>query len=133
MFDDAMVEHTFVLKAEEQFFEALQRGDGAVLRGCLDEDFVMIDLAGSVLKRHAFISAVESGELRFESIRVMNSEVRFYGETAIVTGEGEIRGFGRGQRIESFVRYTHVYQEQEDDSFVLVSAQGTTISREARP
>lgn len=120
-----MVEHTFVLKAEEQFFEALRHGDGQALRTLLDDDFVMIDLTGSLLGRDALVSAIESGHLKFEEIRVMNSEVRLYGETAIVTGEAEMNGL--------FSRYTHVYREQPDDSFVLVSAQDTRVSREAHP
>ncbi len=129
----AMVEHTFVLKAEQEFFDAVKRADVHALRKALDEDLVMIDLSGGVMDRSGFLSAMESGVLKFEEIRVMNSEVRFYGETAIVTGETEMRGAGGGQPFHVFSRYTHVYQEQEDDSFVLVSAQGTQVNKPAHP
>lgn len=128
-----MVEHTFVLRAEQEFFHALTRADVHSLKKALDDDFVMIDLTGGVMSRSDLISTVESGVLKFDEIRVMNSEVRLYGETAIVTGETEMRGSGREQPFHVFSRYTHVYQEQEDDSFVLVSAQGTPVMREAHP
>ncbi len=129
----SMVEHTFVLEAEKKFFAALTTADAHALRHILDEDFVLIDLAGSVLNRSHLVAAVESQDLKFESIRVINSEVRFYAETAIVTGETEMRGSGQGQPFHFFSRYTHVYREQEDDTFILVSAQGTPVNREARP
>lgn len=133
MVTDAMVEHTFVLKAEQDFFQAIKAADLDASRKLLDDDVVMIDLTGGVQSRSSLLSAVESGKLKFEEIRVMNSEVRFYGETAIVTGETEMRGLSNEQPFHVFSRYTHVYQEQEDDSFVLVSAQGTLVNREAHP
>jgi ketosteroid isomerase-like protein len=128
-----MVEHTFVLQAEKEFFAALTASDRDALERLLDKDFVLIDLSGTVLHRSGLISAIESGHLQFESIRAINSEVRLYGETAIVTGETEMRGTSQGQYFHAFSRYTHVYQEQADDTFVLVSAQGTLVTREARP
>src|SRR4051794_12952226 len=124
-----MVEHTFVLQAEKAFFTALTDSDRDALERLLDKDFVLIDLSGTVLHRAGFVSAIESGHLKFESIRAINSEVRLYGETAIVTGETEMRGTSQDQYFHAFSRYTHVYQEQEDDSFVMVSAQGTLVTR----
>jgi ketosteroid isomerase-like protein len=128
-----MVEHTFVLQAENAFFAALMASDRDALEQLLDKDFVLIDLSGTMLHLSGFISALESGHLKFESIRTINSEVRLYGETAIVTGETEMRGTSKDQYFQAFSRYTHVYQEQADDTFLLVSAQGTLITREARP
>jgi ketosteroid isomerase-like protein len=128
-----MVEHTFVLEAERKFFAALTNADAHELRRLLDDAFVLIDLSGTVLSRAGFVSAIESGHLKFESIRVVNSEVRLYGETAIVTGETEMRGTSQDQYFHAFSRYTHVYREQDDDSFVLVSAQGTLVTREVHP
>lgn len=128
-----MVEHTFVLETELKFFGAMTGADTHALHELLDDDFVMIDLTGKVSSRSQLLSAVESGRLKFESIKVIDSEVRFYGETAIVTGQTEMRGSSGDQPFHAFSRYTHVYQEQEDDSFVLVSAQGTLINQEAHP
>ena len=128
-----MVELTFVLEAEQQFFNAIKRADVPALKKVLDEECVMIDLSGRVSSRASLLSAVESGDLKFEEIRMINSEVRFYGETAIVTGETEMRGASQGQPFHMFSRYTHVYQEQEDDSFLLVSAQGTQVTPQAHP
>jgi ketosteroid isomerase-like protein len=128
-----MMEHTFVLEAEQRFFAALTSADVHALERLLDDDFVLIDLSGAVSSRSKLISAVASGHLKFESIRVINSAVRFYGETAIVTGETELRGSSEDQSFHAFSRYTHVYQEQADDTFLLVSAQGTMLNREAHP
>jgi ketosteroid isomerase-like protein len=128
-----MVEHTFVLQAEERFANALKIADVQTLHRWLDEDFVLIDLSGRVLNRAALIALLQSGELRFQEIRVIDSEVRLYGETAIVTGETEMRGQSKGQPFQVQSRYTHVYQEQADDSFLLVSAQGTIVSPAAHP
>jgi ketosteroid isomerase-like protein len=128
-----MVEHTLVLKTEQDFFAALIGADVHTLAQLLDEDFVLIDLSGDVHDRSGLISALHSGQIKFESIRILDSEVRLYGETAVVTGETEMRGSKDGQTFEAFSRYTHVYREQEDDSFQLVSAHGTLVNRAAHP
>ena len=128
-----MVEHTLVLKAEQDFIAALVGADVHKLAQLLDEDFVLIDLSGEVHDRSGLISALHSGTIKFESIRIVDSEVRLYGETAVVTGETEMQGSKGGQRFEVLSRYTHVYREQDDDSFQLVSAQGTLVTRAAHP
>jgi len=70
---------------------------------------------------------LKSGQLRFEDIEPLNSRVRFYNGTAIITGSTKMTGhFGKYQFLVHS-KYTHVYVKAVD-GWQLVSAQGTQMN-----
>jgi ketosteroid isomerase-like protein len=120
------VEHA-AMKAEDEFFEALLRGDGTALEAVLTPDFLLIDvMSGSEIPRDVLVALVGSRQLRFESVERIDSLVRQYGDTAVVTGQTRMRGVFGDQRFEAHSRYTHVYVRNEQ-GWQLASAQGTPI------
>jgi len=93
----------------------------------LTDDFSLADLSGGLMSKAALIQVVGSGQLHFDAIEPVESVVRFYGSTAIVTGHTQMQGrFGQAA-FTVHSRYTHVYVEQEG-KLRLASAQGTPIA-----
>jgi ketosteroid isomerase-like protein len=119
------------MRAEDAFFGALLRGDGPALEAVLTPDFLLIDvMSGSEIPGDVLVDLVGSRQLRFESVDRIDSRLRLYGDTAVVTGQTRMRGGFGDQRFEAHSRYTHVYVRSEQD-WRLASAQGTPIAAAA--
>jgi ketosteroid isomerase-like protein len=117
-----------VLAAEDKFFQALLRGDGAGLGAVLTPDFLLIDvMTGSEIPGAVLVDLVGSGQLRFESVERLDARVREYGEAAVVTGQTRMQGRFGDQPFSAHSRYTHVYV-RAGKGWLLTSAQGTPIA-----
>jgi hypothetical protein len=113
---------------EDRFFAALLGGDGDALREVLAPDFVLIDvMTGSEIPGSVLVELVGSRQLRFESVERIDSRVRLYGTSAVVTGQTRMRGRYGDQSFAAHSRYTHVYIGS-DFGWRLASAQGTPIA-----
>lgn len=120
-----------VLKAERKFFNALIEGNPADLNQLLSDDFVLIDvLSGSEITKSTLLAAISSGQLRFGNIESRDSHIRFYDDTALVTGITRMDGRFVDTSFALFSRYTHFYSKQRDE-WHLVAAQGTQITTDS--
>lgn len=119
------------LAADHQFFISLIKANVGALDQILADDFILIDvMRGAEISKSALLAVVGSGQLRFEAIEPIDSRVRLYQTTAVITGRTKMSGrFGETPFTVSS-RYTHVYVEQQG-RWRLVAAQGTQISPEA--
>jgi ketosteroid isomerase-like protein len=118
------------LQAEQRFFAALIRADINGLGAILGEDFLLIDvMTGSEINKSALLAVVESGQLKFDAMGQIESRLRMYGETAVVTGRTQMSGQFEGRPFAASSRYTHVYVKAQSQ-WLLVSAQGTQIAGE---
>src|SRR3954451_19649777 len=119
------------MKGEDAFFDALLRGDGIALKAVLTPDFLLIDvMSGSEIHGDVLVDLVGSRQLRFESVERIDSRVRQYGNTAVVTGQTRMRGGFGDQAFAAHSRYTHVYV-WNGQGWRLASAQGTPIAAAA--
>ena len=116
------------LIAERKFFNALIESQVVRLDELLTDDFLLIDaLSGAEITKPALLGVLSSGQLKFEKIDVLDSRVRSYDVTAVVTGRTQMHGrFGEAAFTISS-RYTHVYTKRRDE-WRLVTAQGTQIT-----
>jgi hypothetical protein len=81
------------LSAERAFFTALLESNVEALDRVLADDFMLIDvMSGSEIAKAALLEVIRSGQLRFETIEPLDSLVRFYQTTAVVTGSTLMRG-----------------------------------------
>jgi ketosteroid isomerase-like protein len=115
------------LDGEQQFFRSLIRGDVEALDQILIDDFLLIDvLTGSEVRKTELLAALRSRQLKFEAIEALESRVRFYGITAVITGRTQMSGRFGATPFTASSRYTHVFVK-EQNQWRLVSAQGTQI------
>jgi ketosteroid isomerase-like protein len=115
------------LAAEQQFFSSLTAGDVGALDRILGDDFLLIDvMTGSEVKKPDLLAVLESGQLKFEAIQPVESQVRLYGITAVITGRTQMSGRFGETAFTASSRYTHVFVK-EQGQWRLVSAQGTQV------
>jgi hypothetical protein len=125
-----MTDQSGPLAAERRFFAALLAGDGKALDEILAADFLLIDvMSGSEIAKPDLLAVIGSGQLKFEAIDCVESRVRNYPGTAVVTGRTEMKGRFGETSFGTRSRYTHVYIEQPG-GWRLVTAQGTQITGE---
>src|SRR6266481_7177935 len=116
------------LAADKRFFDALIAGDAQALDHILADDFILIDvMCGSEITKPAFLTAIGSGQIKFESIEPAENRVRLYQTTAIITGRTQMKGKLGDAPFAASSRYTHVFVDQLGD-WRLATAQGTQIS-----
>ena len=115
------------LAAEQQFFRSLIAGDVEILDRVLGDDFLLIDvMTGSEIPRFDLLAVVRSGQLKFAAVEQIESRLRLYGTTAVITGRTQMSGQFGEMAFAASSRYTHVYVKGQDQ-WRLVSAQGTQI------
>jgi ketosteroid isomerase-like protein len=115
------------MEADQQFFDALLAADTTTLDELLADDFLLIDVVrGAEITKNTLLAGVALNMVHFDSIAAHDQQVRYYGDTAIVTGWTEMRMSFEQQSMEVRSRYTHVFFRREDQ-WRLVNAQGTQI------
>jgi ketosteroid isomerase-like protein len=118
------------LAIDSHFFTALIAADQPALDRLLADDFIIIDvMRGSEIPKSAFVAAVASHQVTFESIRPAERRVRSYPGTAVITGRTQMAGRFGDTPFAASSRYTHVYILQNGE-WRMVSAQGTPIAPE---
>jgi ketosteroid isomerase-like protein len=117
-----------VLSTERSWFDGLLASRVSQLDELLTGDFLIIDVSsGTEADRALLLGALGAGQLRFETIDVLESRTRTYGDTVLVTGRTKMTGQFQGQPFGAHSRYTHVFVRQ-DGRWRLASAQGTPIT-----
>jgi len=84
-------------------------------------------MTGSEISKSALLTALESGQLKFDTIDQFEPRLRMYGETAVVNGRTQMSGRFERMRFTASSRYTHFYVKAQAQ-WQLVSAQGTQIT-----
>jgi ketosteroid isomerase-like protein len=116
------------LAAEQEFFGSLINADVKGLDRILGDDFLLIDVMnGSEIAKSDLLAALGSDQLKFEAVEHVDSRLRLYGETAVVTGRTRMSGQFGETPFTTKSRYTHVYVKAQSQ-WLLVSAQGTQIT-----
>jgi hypothetical protein len=115
------------LEVEQQFFKSLILGDAGALDGILSDDFLLIDvMMGAEITKFDLLAALASRQLKFHKIEPMETRVRPYGTTAVITGRTEMSGRFGEAAFSASSRYTHIFAKAQS-RWRLVSAQGTQI------
>jgi hypothetical protein len=85
------------------------RGDTKFLASAWAPDYTEINQFGAVHTRAERLAAIRAKETVFQSIRVMENNVRAYGDTAVVALRLMVRGKLRGKPIDGEVRSLSIY------------------------
>jgi ketosteroid isomerase-like protein len=116
------------IAVDRQFFVWLTEANVRAVDRLLMDDFLLIDvMRGGEVPKAALLAAMQSGDLKFESIEPADVRVRSYAGTAIVTGRTKMRIKFQETGAEVHSRYTHVYVTV-DGQWRLAAGQGTPIA-----
>jgi len=106
--------------------EALISRDTGLLKRLMAEDCIFsYALDGD--DRAEFISDIESGDLKVDSLARDTLEVRVYGSTGVVIAYDTADWVYKGRRIQGNYRIMHVYAER-DGLWQIVAIQASPIS-----
>jgi ketosteroid isomerase-like protein len=113
-------------RINEEWVDALVRGDTATLSELMDESCIFsYALEGD--DRAQFISDIESGALKVDSLSRDNVEIRIYGSTGVMIALDTSNWHYKGRYIEGYYRVIHVYAER-DGVWKIVAIQASPIS-----
>ncbi len=108
---------------EKQILMAYVMLDFTTLQKLYADEFVNINHDGTLQTKKQIVEMIRMATIRLDSIPVSDSQIRFYGNTAIITG---IRTFHRAGKILGVVRYTDVWVNKRSQ-WQCVSGQLTPV------
>jgi len=94
---------------EQNWVGALANADTVTLDSILSDTYVDTDEHGQRTDKQGVLSALKSGDLQFESIKLSNMKVRDYGDAAVVTGSAEQTGNYKGQSLPTKIVFTDTF------------------------
>lgn len=98
-----------VLAADARRFAAMVGGDLATLEGLLTEDLIYTHSNGLVETRAQLLESLRSGKLRYLAAERSGETVRLHGDTAIVTGQADLKVSAQERELTLTVRFTEVW------------------------
>ena len=101
-----------VRQFEREFIEArrqARRGNAVPLQRLLANDFIATSLSGRVVNTAQYIRGNSNRNLRFTSFNVDETDVRIFGDAAVVTGRVRITSRAEGGDQTFQFRYTNMY------------------------
>jgi uncharacterized protein DUF4440 len=95
-----------ILELQHRWVDALVNADTATLDAILEDTYVDTDESGSRLDKPAILGALKSGDLKLDSIALLETEVYRYGNTAVLIGASAQSGSFQGKPIAPKVLFT---------------------------
>lgn len=115
---------TQVLANEQARFDAMIHRDTLALESLLSPDLVYIHSNALRETKADHVRSVISGKIVYEKMEPSNNSVRFFGKTAINTGDIHVKGIISGNPFDVKMLYTAVYRKKKK-RWLLVSWQTT--------
>jgi ketosteroid isomerase-like protein len=116
-----------LFQMEDNWRNALLHGNATAMSGLLADDFMAISANGMLETKEQTIAHMRSGSLRFRSLNISDRKVRFYGSTAVVTCRAEVTGTTPDGDISGNYRYTHVWVQEGNGPWRIVSFEASRI------
>ena len=95
-----------ILDVQHRWVEALVRGDTVALDAILVNSYVDTDESGSRFDKPAILAALKSGDLKLDSITLLETEVYRYGNAAVWIGASAQSGSFQGKAIAPKILFT---------------------------
>jgi hypothetical protein len=83
--------------------------DGTYFRRVYSDDFAGTLSRGELVNKTAFINAVQSPAIKYETFIASDIKVHIYRDTAVATCLWSSRGIVKGQTVSSQMRVMHIY------------------------
>ena len=112
----------------DRFLGALTAQNYAALEALYSNDYMLVRPDGSVLNKQEVLQDLRNNGLTFHSIDLLQSLVRIYGSTAVVTGESRTVTSRDGTENRAHFRFIAVYA-RDGEAIRLAHFQSTTLTR----
>jgi ketosteroid isomerase-like protein len=116
------------LRAQADAWDAaIIRKDRDAIAANMSQTFMQIASDGRTADKAGFLDGITSDKLVIEPYTVEEFRVRFYGDTALITGRTDMHGSWDGKPFRSHYRFTDTYAREADGAWRVVNVQTTEI------
>lgn len=115
-----------IRRRETRRFDAVVRGEIAVLEDILSDDLTYTHATGTFETKAEFLAKLKSGQVKYEALTPEELRVRAYGTTGVVTGVAHVKVQVKGEHLSFRLRFTDVYVKQ-DTRWQMVAWQATRL------
>lgn len=102
-----------LFQMERDWVAAYETGDLSALDRLFADDFIYTLDDGTIHGKASFIALAEMDPVRYDSVRIEDMEIRWYGETPVITGVGVNYVTEDGQVVRTAGRFTNVFVERD--------------------
>ncbi len=104
-----------IVEFQHRWVEALLKADIAALELILVDSYVDTDESGYLFDKPAILAALKSGDLKLQSISLLQTRVDRYGDAAVLTGTSAQAGSFQGAPIAPRILFTATVILQSDN------------------
>ena len=104
-------EEQALMKIQHEWAEARIKGDSSYARRLETDDCTIVWPDGSIVNKQADLQSMT--DIKFSEFKIQNLQVRLYGDTGIVVGEGSIKAHkGKQDLIDGKFVWTDTFVKQ---------------------
>ena len=118
-----------VLQFEQDWTAALAKHDLNFLERAEAEEYTYTDPAGRTSHKDDDLARAQMGDMQIDSFSIKDEKVQMYGDTAVITGQTDIKGAERGTNITGSYRWTDLFVRRNGD-WQVVASQATAIQED---
>ena len=116
------------LRAQADAWDAaIVRKDRAAIAANMADSFMQIGSDGDTADKAKFLEGITSDKLVIAPYTVDEFRIRFYGDTALVSGSTDMHGSWDGKPFRSNYRFTDTYVREADGKWRVVNVQTTEV------
>ena len=120
-------EQSKLLRLNAMYDSALVHKDTGFLKRIYADDFIYTAPDGKVLNKEQQIISVAVSEINIDTGSSEDVKIKFYNNTAVMTGAFKASGTYRANPVTRHERYTTVWI-RKDSSWVIVAEQGNILA-----
>jgi len=118
---EASKDEQALIKIQHEWAEARMKGDTSYTRRLEAEDCTVVWPDGSIVNKREDLKSM-TGDIVFTEFKIDNLNVRFYGDTGIVVGQGTIRAHeGKQNLLGGKFVWTDTFVKQHGEWKVVAS------------
>jgi ketosteroid isomerase-like protein len=120
-----------IRKIEREWIDAIVKRDASYLQKIEASDFTATDPDGKMFSKEGDIKNTTGGGPIFDHIQIVDLKVRFYGNTAIVNGNGRVKGHSKEKDVSGKYSWTDVFVKMNGE-WKAVSGHVTAVAAEKK-
>ena len=117
-----------LINLEKEWAKAGLAQDATALEKMLAPDYVYTNQDSEMATRSEMIAGMKSGATKYDMFTVEDMKVHVYGDAAVVTGKGSLKGKENGKPIDEVIRFTDTWVKR-DGRWVCAATQVTRIPK----
>jgi ketosteroid isomerase-like protein len=110
-----------LIRIQREWADARLKGDSSYAQQLERDDFTVVWFDGRIVNKEGDLKSYESDDVVFNDFKIDDLKVRFYGDTAIVVGQGSIKAHTKTQDLSGKYVWTDTFVKQNGEWKVVAS------------